>query len=171
MVLDKKVLSVVLLLAAGVMTVYVALLSATASVAQVDDPWDQYDDGEGSVIDEPDDQYEDESSVGDVIDDAPIGEETLPLLPPVQPPDIDQELEEDAESGDATPMASVHNTGDGSAVCVPVQQNPVTGNQQTGQEGIGIATEDELIFGGPDLTMTPEQASACAQQIQPTLGQ
>jgi hypothetical protein len=162
MVLDRKVLSIALLLFAGVATIYVSLLAATSSVAQVDDPGgttDQYDDGETSGIDASPDV-------------APIGgEETLPLLSPVQPLEVDQELEEDAESGDAIPEASVYNTGDGSAVCAPVQQTPVTGNQQTGQENVGIGSEDDVIIGDPTLTMTPEQASACAQQIQPTLVQ
>jgi hypothetical protein len=159
MVLDGKILSVVLLLFAGVLTIYVSLLATTASVAQ--------EEGDPTNIDEPTDltgpdgiidQYDD---LTDAENDLLGGEETLPLS-------VDQEIEEDAESGDAIPEASVYNTGDGSAVCAPVQQTPVTGNQQSGQENVGIGSEGDVLFGSPDLSVAPDQYSACAQTVQPT---
>jgi uncharacterized repeat protein (TIGR01451 family) len=82
-------------------------------------------------------------------------------------PAVTQESGQDAESGDAIPDASIENTGDNAALCVPVQQTPVTGNQQTGQGNLGIGTEDDTVFGSPELGVNPEQATNCAQVIQP----
>jgi len=168
MVLDRRVLSIVLLLVAGVLTIYVFLLQATASVAQVDDPG-QYEESDITGIEDdiPDDLFD---VPDDHFDEVSVPEGTLPQLTPVQPLDVDQEIEQDTESGDAIPEASVYNTGDGSAVCAPVQQTPITGNQQTGQENLGIDPEDDVLFGGPELGVHPDQATSCAQEIQPVSG-
>jgi hypothetical protein len=147
MVLNRRVMSIVLLAFGGMLTIYMLVLSATSSVAQTD-PDEPTGENTG--------QYGEET-----LSAIPISEPTLPLPAP------DQELAEEAESGDATPASSVYNTGDGSALCVPVQQTPVTGNQQTGQENLGVGSEDDVEFGSPELGVNPEQATGCAQTILP----
>jgi uncharacterized repeat protein (TIGR01451 family) len=76
MVLDRRILSIALLLAAGVLAIYVFLLGATTSGAQTGDPdITGIDDDcetsvETSVIDEvPTYQYHDETSVIDTVND------------------------------------------------------------------------------------------------------
>ena len=75
---------------------------------------------------------------------------------------VNQDLNEEAGSGDAISGASVDNTGDNAALCVPIQQ--------TEQGDLGVGSGDEVGLVSPELGVNPEQVTDCAQRIHPASG-
>jgi hypothetical protein len=162
-VLDKRSMTITLLFFGGLLTFYVFLLAANSSVAQ-DNDCDQYNGCD--QYNEDSNQYHETSTSGGR---GFVGT-SEPTLPTPVPTRTNQELEEEADSGDAISGASVDNTGDNAALCVPIQQTPITGNQQTEQGNLGVGSEGDTGFGDSETNLNPEQVTNCAQTIQPVSG-
>lgn len=71
---------------------------------------------------------------------------------------VNQDLNEEAGSGDAISGASVDNA----ALCVPIQQSE--------QGNLGVGSGDEVGLVSPELGVNPEQVTDCAQRIHPASG-
>ncbi len=82
-------------------------------------------------------------------------------------PEAVQELEQEAESGDAASTGGVSNSGDNSNVSTAVPQVSNTGNLQNAQGAAQSCSEmDDLEFSGSSLEISPEFESATEQAVE-----
>jgi hypothetical protein len=84
------------------------------------------------------------------------------------PFELTQETEQEAESGDIDQSFEITSEGDNSNQCAGVQGVANTGNPQNVTDLLQYASEaDEFEFEevGSDITVSPESASTCDQQV------
>jgi hypothetical protein len=82
--------------------------------------------------------------------------------------EIDQESEQDAESGEVDQSFEVSNTGDNSNQCANVQGVANTGNAQNQidlVEFFSLADDFEFDELGSDVEVSPENSTICNQQV------
>jgi uncharacterized protein YdeI (BOF family) len=81
---------------------------------------------------------------------------------------VDQEFDQDADSGDVNQSFNVSNTGNNSNQCVGITGNANTGNAQN-QIGLiqygSDADEFEFDDTGANLTVTGNSTTTCDQQV------
>ena len=81
---------------------------------------------------------------------------------------IDQESEQETESGEVNQSFDVSNTGDNSNQCAGIQGVANTGNaqNQTGVLQYGSAADDfEFEDSGSTVEVNPENSTTCDQQV------
>jgi hypothetical protein len=81
---------------------------------------------------------------------------------------INQESEQDADSGDVDQSFTVTSTGDNSNQCVGIQGVANTGNAQNQTSLIQYGSEaDDFEFDevGSTITVSPENSTTCDQQV------
>ena len=81
--------------------------------------------------------------------------------------DIEQDQEQEADSGDVDQSLNIINTGDNVNMCIGVLQNANTGNSQN-QEGVvqGDSEADDIqLEDGSSITVTPQLVVDCRQVI------
>ena len=82
---------------------------------------------------------------------------------------IDQESEQETESGDVDQSFEVSNTGDNSNQCANIQGVANTGNTQNQLDLIQYGSEaDDFEFDevGSTLTVSPTNSATCDQKVQ-----
>jgi hypothetical protein len=82
--------------------------------------------------------------------------------------EIDQESEQDAESGEVDQSFEVSNTGDNSNQCANVQGVANTGNAQNQLdlvEFLSLGDDFEFDEVGSDIEVSPENSTTCDQQV------
>jgi hypothetical protein len=82
--------------------------------------------------------------------------------------DIDQESEQEAESGDVDQSFEVSSSGDNSNQCASVQGVANTGNAQNQLdlvEFFSLADDFEFDEVGSDVDVSPENSTTCDQQV------
>jgi LPXTG-motif cell wall-anchored protein len=80
---------------------------------------------------------------------------------------IEDEIEQEAESGDVGIETSVTGRGDNANQCAPLLQGANTGNNQNGQGVVQYDSEAEDIeLEGGSIAVSPELAAECNQKIQ-----
>ena len=82
--------------------------------------------------------------------------------------EIDQESEQDAESGEVDQSFEVSNTGDNSNQCANVQGVANSGNAQNQidlVEFFSLADDFEFDELGSDVEVSPENSTICNQQV------
>ena len=88
---------------------------------------------------------------------------TVPAMAQV----IEDEIEQEAESGDVGIETSVTGSGDNANQCAPLLQGANTGNNQNGQGVVQYDSEAEDIeLEGGSIAVSPELAAECNQRIQ-----
>jgi hypothetical protein len=88
--------------------------------------------------------------------------------------DLEQDLDQEADSGNADQSVNIINTGDNVNMCIGVLQNANTGNSQNQEGAVQDDSEaDEVeLEGGSRITVTPELVVDCRQLIlQVVMGQ
>src|SRR5215212_6455610 len=82
-------------------------------------------------------------------------------------PAVQNEVEQEAESGDVSISSSVSNTGDYASQCAPVLQAANTGNFQN-QASLNqyASSADDFAPGGISFNISPELAAQCQQEIE-----
>jgi hypothetical protein len=81
--------------------------------------------------------------------------------------DLEQDLDQEADSGNADQSVNIINTGDNVNMCIGVLQNANTGNSQN-QEGAvqdDSEAEDIELGDGSSITVTPQLVVDCRQVI------
>jgi hypothetical protein len=81
---------------------------------------------------------------------------------------IDQEGEQESESGEVDQSFTVTNTGDNSNQCANIQGVGQTGNAQNQLDLIQYASDaDDFEFDevGSTITVSPENSTTCDQQV------
>ncbi len=134
MVLDRRVFSIVLLLAAGMLTIYLFLLVATASVAQIPDPDNTNNDENGGNTNNGGNNN-DNNDDGTTGIDSNNGGSNNGGGGAGGSVEITQEFEQEAESGDVDQTFTVTGSGDNDNQCVNASGIVNTGNVQT-QSGL-----------------------------------
>jgi hypothetical protein len=82
--------------------------------------------------------------------------------------DIDQESEQESESGDVDQSFEVSSTGDNSNQCAGIQGVANTGNAQNQidlVEYFSLADDFEFDEVGSDVDVSPENSTTCDQEV------
>jgi hypothetical protein len=82
--------------------------------------------------------------------------------------DIDQESEQESESGDVDQSFEVSSTGDNSNQCAGIQGVANTGNAQNQidlVEYFSLADDFEFDEIGSDVDVSPENSTTCDQEV------
>ena len=81
---------------------------------------------------------------------------------------IDQESEQEAESGEVDQSFEVSSSGDNSNQCAGIQGDANTGNAQNQidlVESFSLADDFEFDEVGSDVDISPENSTECDQQV------
>ncbi len=79
---------------------------------------------------------------------------------------IDNDLEQEAESGDFEAETEISLSGDNSNQCAPVMQFGNTGNNQNAVTLTQYFSAGGFGIGGGNITFEPEFENACEQSVQ-----